>query len=267
MSFAVVALLLSYIFMSLIYVWLDLRIYKRTREMEGVLVDFLQFVSENLKAGMTFDHALFFAIKPQFTVLASEVRIAAKRAMTGQDVEEALTEFAGKYDSQVLSRNFALIVEGLRGGGEVASIIDRVVENLRETKKLKEEMAATTLGYVIFITFVVTVIAPGLFALAKQLLIILGKFLTQISSSLNQAQNLPFKFSATSITPGDFTSFTYLSLIAVSTFSSMIISIIQRGDVKSGLKYVPVFVIVSMVLFFIFQNIIGTVIGAFFTGM
>jgi pilus assembly protein TadC len=266
-SFAVVGIVISYLAMSAIYVWLDMRIFKRTQEMESVLVDFLQFVSENLKAGMSFDRALFFAIKPQFTVLSSEVRIAAKRAMTGEDVEEALTELARKYDSNVLSRSFSLIVEGLRGGGEIAGIIDRVVENLRETKKLKEEMAATTLGYVIFITFVVTVIAPGLFALAKQLLLILGKFLGQIALALNQAQNVPLKISTTGITPEDFTTFSYLALIVVSLFSSMIISIIQRGDVKSGLKYVPVFIIVSMVLFFVFQQAIGTVMSAFFTGV
>lgn len=266
-SFAVAALIISYLLMSAIYVWLDLRIFKRTQEMESVLVDFLQFVSENLKAGMSFDRALFFAVKPQFTVLASEVRIAAKRAMTGQDVEEALTELSRKYESNTLSRSFMLIVEGLRGGGQVADIIDRVVENLRETKKLKEEMGATTLGYVIFITFIVTTISPGLFALAKQLLIILGKFIGQLSGALNQAQNLPLKFSSVAIQPDDFTTFCYLGLIVVSVFSSMIISIIQRGDVKSGLKYIPVFAIVSVLMFAIFQRVIGVVMGSFFTGL
>ena len=266
-SFAVVALVISYLFMSLIYVWLDLRIFKRTWQMEAVLVDFLQFVSENLKAGMSFDRALFFAIKPQFTVLAAEVRIAAKRAMTGQDVEEALTELARKYDSNVLSRSFALIVEGLRGGGEVSYIIDRVVDNLRETKKLKEEMVATTLGYVIFISFVVMAIAPGLFALAKQLLIILGKFITQLTGALSQSSTLPLSFSAVAITPDDFTKFSYLSLGVVSLFSSMIISTIQKGNVKSGIRYVPVFIIISIVMFFIFQSLLGIMLGAFFSGI
>lgn len=266
-SFAAAALIISYLMMSAVYVWLDLRIFSRTQEMETVLVDFLSFVSENLKAGMSFDKALFFAIKPQFTVLASEVRIAAKRAMTGEDVEEALIELSRKYDSNTISRSLLLIVEGLRGGGEVAGVIDRVVENLRETRKLKEEMAATTLGYVIFISFIVTTISPGLFALAKQLLIILGKFIGQLSGALNQAQNLPLKFSSVAIQPDEFTTFCYLSLVVVAVFSSMIISIIQRGDVRSGLKYVPVFAIVSIVMFAVLQRIVGVVMGSFFSGL
>jgi len=263
-GFAVVALVISYLLMSCLYVWLDLRIFKRTTEMETVLVDFLQFVSENLKAGMSFDRALFFAIKPQFTILASEVRIAAKRAMTGQDVEDALAELSAKYDSNVLSRSFSIVVEGLRGGGEVAAVIDRVVDNLRETKKLKEEMQATTLGYVIFISFVVMGIAPGLFALAKQLLVILSKFVGNLAGSLNQAQGLSISFSTVAITPEQFTNFVYMALGVTGLFSAMILSLIQRGNVRSGLRYVPVFIIISYVVFWISDKLLTNVLGVFF---
>jgi Flp pilus assembly protein TadB len=263
-SVAVAGLLLSYLSMSIIYVWTDLRIFKRTQEMEKVLVDFLQFVSENLKAGMSFDRALFFAIKPQFTVLASEVRIAAKRAMTGEDVEEALTELSQKYDSQVLSRSLIIIVEGLRSGGEVAPVIDRVVDNLRETKKLKEEMAATTLGYVIFVSFVVMALAPGLFALAKQLLDVLAKFLGQLSGALNAAQNLPLRFATVSITDVQFLWFAYSALLIISVFASLIISQIQYGNIRSGAKYVPVFAVVSVAIFYVAQLVLGGFISAFF---
>ena len=263
-SVAVVGILLSYLSMSVIYVWTDLRIFKRTSEMEKVLVDFLQFVSENLKAGMSFDRALFFAIKPQFTVLASEVRIAAKRAMTGEDVEEALTELSRKYDSPVLSRSLTIIVEGLRSGGEVAPVIDRVVDNLRETKKLKEEMSATTLGYVIFVAFVVMVLAPVLFGLAKQLLVVLGKFLGQLSGALNAAQNLPLRFATVSITDVQFMWFAYSALLVISVFASLIISQIQNGNVKSGAKYVPVFAVVSVAIFYVAQLVLGIFVSAFF---
>jgi Flp pilus assembly protein TadB len=263
-SIVVVGIFLSYLSMSIIYIWTDLRIFNRTNEMEKVLVDFLQFVSENLKAGMSFDRALFFAIKPQFTVLAAEVRIAAKRAMTGEDVEDALTELSRKYDSQILSRSLIIIVEALRGGGEVAPIIDRVVENLRETKKLKEEMSATTLGYVIFVSFVVMALAPGLFALAKQLLFVLGKFIGQLSGSINASQSLSFQFARVAITPEQFTIFCYFALATTSIFSSMIISQIQHGNIKSGVKYVPVFAVVSVTVFFVLQYLLGLMVSSFF---
>ncbi len=184
--------------------------------------------------------------------------------MTGQDVEDALSELSRKYDSPVLSRSFQIVVEGLKGGGEVASIIDKVVENLRETKKLKDEMRATTLGYAIFISAVVGVIAPGLFALAKQLLVILSKFVAQLSGSLSQASNLPVQFSTVAITPEDFTTFCYIALSVTSIFASLILSLIQRGNVRDGVRYIPVFVIVSVTVFYIAQLALGKMLALFF---
>ena len=47
----------------------------------------------------------------------------------------------------------------------------------------------------------------------------------------------------------------------------MIISTIQKGNVKSGIRYVPVFIIISLAMFFIFQKVLGIMLGAFFSGI
>ncbi len=95
---------------AVIYFYLDLRIFNRTKQMEEMLPDFLKFVSENLKGGMSFEKALWSAIKPEFGILATEVRLAAKKVMTGQDVDDSITEFTDKYDSPMLRRSFNLII-------------------------------------------------------------------------------------------------------------------------------------------------------------
>ncbi|MBU4493638.1 MAG: type II secretion system F family protein, partial [Nanoarchaeota archaeon] len=193
---------------AIIYFYLDLRIFNRTKQMEEVLQEFLKFVSENLKGGMSFEKALWSAIKPEFGILASEVRLAAKKVMTGQDVDEAITEFTDKYDSPMLRRSFNLIIEGLKGGGRIAELIDRVIENIEETRMLKKDMAATNMTYVIFITFVVIVIAPGLFALSYQLLTILGNFVAKIGvTEVRGGITLPLTISTISIKPDDFVVF------------------------------------------------------------
>src|SRR3989344_8401954 len=88
--------LLSILVMFSVYFYIDLRIYNRTKEIEKILPDFLQYVASNLKGGMSFDKALWSAIKPRFGVLANEIEIAAKKVMTGGDVEDALQEFTTK---------------------------------------------------------------------------------------------------------------------------------------------------------------------------
>jgi hypothetical protein len=125
-------------------------------------------------------------------------------------------------------------------------------------------MSATTLGYVIFVSFVVMALAPGLFALAKQLLFVLGKFIGQLSGSINASQSLSFQFARVAITPEQFTIFCYFALATTSIFSSMIISQIQHGNIKSGVKYVPVFVVVSVTVFFVLQYLLGLMVSSFF---
>jgi len=238
--------------------YVDMRIYHRTKEMERVLPEFLQFVAGNLKGGMSFDRALWSAIRPRFGVLANEIEIAAKKVMTGGDVDLALLEFAGKYDSPTLRRSMELIVEGMRGGGEIVYLIDRVIENLTEADILKKEMAASVTSYVIFITFIVLFVAPGLFALGFQLLTIVSSFSAKIGS-VQAAGAFPLKFAIGGFDIGMFKNFSMGSLAVISVFSCMILSIIQKGSYRDGVKYVPVFLAVSLINYLLIVKLLSHV--------
>jgi pilus assembly protein TadC len=258
-----IASLVALVSFGIIYFYLDLKIFNRTVQMEEVLEDFLKFVSENLKGGMAFEKALWSAIKPEFGVLGTEISLTAKKVMTGEDVEDAVQEFTAKYDSPILKRSFNLIIEGLKGGGQVGELIDRVIENIGETRALKKEMATTNMTYVIFIMVVVLLITPGLFALSYQLLIILGSFISKIGATQtsNSAVNLAFSVSRISISPSDFIAFSRYALILISVFSSMIVSMIRKGSIKAGVVYIPVFVTISLIvhsiLVFLLSNVFG----------
>lgn len=250
--------LLSFLVMFGVYFYVDLRIYQRTKDIEAILPEFLQYVASNLKGGMSFDRALWSAIKPRFGVLANEIEIAAKRVMTGEDVDVALTEFTRLYDSPMLKRSFDLIIEGMRGGGSIVYLIDKVIENINDSQTLKKEMAASVTSYVIFISFIVIFVAPALFALSYQLLVIVNSFASKIGGTAGA--NLPIKFANVSIKPEEFANFSMLSVGIISSFSSMIISIIRRGDIKGGIKFVPLFIVLAIADYRVFMSILQ---GAF----
>lgn len=247
-----------------IYFYIDLKIFNRVTDIEEHLDKFLQQVSDSLKGGMTFDKALWNSAKSEFGVLAEEVKIIAKVATTGKDVEGALRKFIDKYDSPTIKRTFILIAESVKSGGKITDILDRIVKDLRDTRKLNREMKTAVLNYVIFIALIVMVIAPGLFAVSGQLLQILAKFVGTLSGSLTGAASpLAFSISPVAITFSDFKIFSTLSLGVIGIFSSMIISIINKGNIKGGLKYIPVFLIVSIILFHVFSKILGLVFSSF----
>ena len=259
---AVIQMALIALVVLFIAFFLNITIYKRTKAIEASLADFLVLVSTNLKGGLSLEQSLWAAIRPEFGLLAEEMTIVSKRVMTGNDLTESLIEFINKYDSPSLQRNLMLIVGEVESGGKIVTVIDKVIAALKRTKALKEEMSAATISYMIFIGAVVVVISPALFALAFQLLNIIIGFTSSLGSSLtsSSAISIPINFDA-KIDVNNFKRFSVMALATISICSSMIISIIEKGDIKGGLKYIPAFTIASIVLYFVFMVVLGSVFG------
>lgn len=251
---------------------LNLKIYGRTKEIEDKLPDYLDLVITNLRSGMSFDKSLFSAIRPEFGVLAREVGMVSKRVLTGNDTAASLHEFSQRYDSPILRRSIDLIVSEIDSGGEIAVVIERVVDNLRKTKRLKDEMRSSVISYMMFISIIVMVLSPLLFALANTILTVILSFADQIAagpSSGSQMGSAASMFESLArlaeneefIVQG-FRNFSYAALITISLFAGMIVSIIEKGDIRGGIKYIPIFIAVTVILYTISSGIIQSVFGS-----
>jgi archaellum biogenesis protein FlaJ (TadC family) len=236
-----------------VYFFLDYQIYRRTRAIEDVLPDFLQLASSNIAAGMSIDKALWYAIRPNFGVLANEMEDVAKATMAGEDLEVSLIHFTERYESVMLRRSINILIEGLRAGGEMADLLNKIALNIEELKIMKKEMAASVTTYAIFITFASIIIAPFLFALATELLTIITKITgsLQVSSASVLSLGKPDPAAI-----GNFKLFSVLMLIISTIFSASIVSVIKRGNVLEGIKSIPVFAIVAIFIYFISTSLL-----------
>lgn len=265
-TWIVLPLGITLILALLLYLYLDLKIFNRTSKMEAVLPDFLRFVSENLKGGMSFERALWSAIRPEFGILGTEVRLAAKRVMTGSDIEDAIKEITAKYHSPTLRRSFDLIVEGMRGGGKTAYIIDKIVEDLEQTAELKAEMKATNLSYIIFVSVIVLGVAPALFALSYQFLQILISISIKMGSVPQGELGIAPMISLGNVTidPTTFRTFSREALGVIAVFAAMLISQISNGNIKSGVRIIPFFLGITQIIYtlcmLLLQNLFGNII-------
>jgi pilus assembly protein TadC len=257
----VVFILLLFALWVLFYLVLDLKIFNRKINIEDVLPDYLQLTASNIKAGMTIDRALWYAVRPRFGVLAKEIEIVAKETMRGEDLKDALQKFADKYDSILLKRSISLLIEGIEAGGEIGNLLNKIAINIQETKIMKKEMAANVTTYVIFISFATVAAAPVLFALAGVLIKVISGLGSTLGGTTTAATaGFALSFSGAGIKYSDFRIFAIVSLIITSFFSAMIISTIQKGNAKLGLKYIPIFIIVTITFFFIADKVLGTLI-------
>ena len=234
-------------------------IFRRTMEIEEVLPDFLQEVSINLRAGMSFDKALWNSIEPEFGVLEKEIEIVAKKVMAGADTEQALKEFAEKYKSILLQESLDMIIVGLRSGGSISDLIDKIVENVKDASYLRKELIASVTSYVIFITLTAIVISPALFALSYNLMQIIQSLGEKLTTSAAYGI-FPIGMGYKSINPQDFILFSKISVIIIASVSSMIIADLREGSIIGGIKYILIFIPIS---YFVYVGMLGLFLGVF----
>ncbi len=241
---------------------LSVKVYRRTKEMENALPDYLSLVITNLRGGMSFEKSLWGAIKPEFGVLSEEITIVSKKVMTGNDATDALVEFSMKYESPILRRAMDLIIGELRTGGRVAEVIEKIVDDMVKSRELHAEMSASVITYMIFIGVIVMAIAPVLFALAFHLLNIVLDFASSLGSQLNNtAMGISINISRDAVNTNYFKWFSMLALGVIAVFSSMIVSIIEKGNIKEGLKYIPMFLISSELVYIIVMFALGSILS------
>jgi Flp pilus assembly protein TadB len=260
MSFVwiLIFILLLIVIWLMFYLMLDFKIFKRNVGIEEVLPDFLQLTSANVRAGMAIDRALWYSVRPRFGVLAQEIEIVAKETVAGKDLNEALLEFTQKYDSDLLTRSVYLLIEGLNAGGEVGDLLNKISSNIRESRLMRKEMAASVMTYVIFISFATMTAAPVLFALSEQLLAIISSLMTNINMPTGSSMGgFSTAFSTIAIQASDFRIFAILMLLITSFFSASIVAIIRKGNIKAGARYIPTYMIVSITVFYLASAILS----------
>ena len=257
-----VFIILIFILWVFFYIFVDLKIFKRKVTIEDVLPDFLQLTASNIKAGMTIDRALWYAVRPRFGVLAKEIETVAKETMRGEDLKTALQKFADKYDSVLLKRSLSLLIEGLEAGGEIGNLLNKIAIHIQENKIMRKEMSANVTTYVIFISVATIGAAPILFALSGVLIQVISSLGSNLGGASSAATaGFGLSFGGTGIKYTDFRIFAVVSLIITSFFSAIIVATIKSGDAKLGLRNIPVFMIITVTLFFIADKILGSLIG------
>lgn len=251
--------------LMLIYVFIMLKVMNRRKQIEAVLADYLQMVSANVQSGLPIDQAMWYAVRPQFGILSKEIETVAKKTMTGSELDSALMEFADRYESDTLRKSMILLIEGLKAGGAVGNLLNKISYNIKETEIMRKEMASSVTVYSIFIMFSTLIAAPLLFSVSNQLIVLMTELLStvdlgSIENTLGQSQ-LPLNIGNIEITPEGFQRFVLAMLAISASFASLLIATVKRGDYKEGIKWVPIYVGLSIVIFIIFRAIFSKVIG------
>jgi flagellar protein FlaJ len=230
---------------------------------ETVLPDALQLMAANIRSGLTPDKALLFSARPEFGVLEKEIKLAAAKAVAGEALEDALLSLGKKIKSRIINRTFNLIVEGMRKGGEIASLLEQTADDIRELKLLKKEIAAQVGMYAIFIFIAVGFASPILFSFSSHLVetmsIIGSKLKLPESSSYTVVGGL--RLGLVKVSLEFIRAYCLLTLTFSSIFGSLLIGLLQEGKEKAGLKYIPLLLAINFTIYFAARFVLSSLMG------
>lgn len=244
------------------YAYVMLAAEKRKDEIERILPDALLLISANIKSGLTVDKALLISARNEFGPLAKELRITAMQMFGGKSLEQALNNLKGRSNSEVFDEVIKLLVDGVKSGGNLSDLLESSAQDIRKTLNLRQEIASNVRMYVVFILMAALFGAPLLFAISN--------YLTSTTAQMWGTTNVDFSELPTSglfdiqqpnFRPEFFRDFSLAAIIITNLFAALIISEIKNGTVKQGIKYIPIFIIISLLIFFTVNHLVGTMVG------
>lgn len=259
--FAGLFVLILFIF----YIRLVLQADKRAREAENSLPDALQLMATNLRAGLTTDKAFLVSAREEFGSLNFEFKKVAKEIATGKDLSTSLSDMSKRIRSNIVARTIDLIIFGITSGGELASLLEESASSLRQQLLTKKQIHSSVFMYTIFIFIAVGFISPFLFSLSTVLTEIMGSILGGVEAIPTEvATKVPLAISAVLIS-SSFIKFFAITLIIISAIlSSLVLGLINSGEEKDGLKYIPFLIVISLSVFFLVKIFIKGLLSFFF---
>ncbi|MBW2981012.1 type II secretion system F family protein [Candidatus Woesearchaeota archaeon] len=250
-----------------VYFFLLLRVDAKAKFVESILPDVLQLMTSNLRAGLTTDKALLLSARPEFGPFQDEINRIGKEITTGIDIGDALLDITKRIRSEMLKKTMNLIVSGLRSGGELASLLEQTARNLRQEGIVASRIRANVMMYVIFVFIAVCFGAPMLFGLSTFLVEVLTTSLGAIEiPETTLATSLPISFTEVTVTADFVVRYSILFLVTSAILGSLILGLISRGKEREGIKFIPVLVTSSLVVFFLVRFVIRNMLSGLLPG-
>jgi len=244
-----------------------LSVDRRGRFVDEILPDALLLVSANIRAGYIPSRALLLSARKEFGPLAEAIKRSGKEIMSGKSLEEGLKEIPKTIKSDDLKRTIDLIVQGIRGGGQMVSLLEENAIDIRRRQAITKEIKANTMMYAIFIAFAGCLGAPGLYALSSYLAVTMNELTPDMSMSSAISSKVSFiKMGGVSISEEFLLQFSLLAIIITTFFGGLILGLINSGKEKDGLKFAPILTIIALLIFLGARFVISTMFGSMLPG-
>ncbi len=216
---------------------------KRKREVEERLPDFLRDIANSSASGMTIFDSMKSASEGDYGALTPELKMMASQLSWGIPVDEALTNFAKRINTNEVKRLAITINKALEIGGNTPTVFNAAANEIDQIKRVEQQRRVEMSLYsiVIFISFfvflaVILIINSTIFAAITDLQ---GEMAGQAIGGMRIAQ----------IDPNAIKDMLFVFVFVQSLGGGMLGGFMMEGKLSSGVKQAFVLVLVSFIVF------------------
>ncbi|MCU0861215.1 MAG: type II secretion system F family protein [Methanomassiliicoccales archaeon] len=224
------------------------RKYKRIKEIESRLPDFLRDVAEAGRFGMTLAEAVKVASRGRYGGLTPEIRRMAAQIDWGVPAAEAMRLFAERVETPLTNRMMSIIIKANDAGGNVADVLTMVAHDAREVMLSEDErriaMATyTVVIYVSFMVFIATIFILNVTFLPK--MVEAGSSITTGLEQTGSAGSLPVNIQ-TEVIPT--IQLIFIVSVVVHAFGDGILAgVLQDGRIANGMRHSFIMLLVGLI--------------------
>ena len=247
----------------IIYAAIEFKIEQRKSFVENILPLYLDLTAANVRSGLALTNAMTIVERPEFKKFNDDIKLMGKQLYSGESMERVLTQLTSRYRSQELKRTIRMVLEAERYGGGMTDLLKQISKDLRNEHIIQKEVSGQLFMYMIFIAFAALAAAPVLFAMTSQMIGITLNIWSKIS--LNSLSSVPstgisfLKFSTPQITLAGYQDFALASIILITGMCAFIVSAISSGRMIRGMRYLPLFILMGLIVYFIVGLVVGNI--------
>ena len=216
---------------------------KKKREVEEKLPDFLRDIANSSASGMTIYDSIKSAAEGDYGELTPELKMMVSQLSWGIPIDEALTNFSQRIDTNEVKRLALTINKALEIGGNTSAVFNAAAKEIDQIKRveLQRKTEMSLYSIVIFISFFVflavilvinTTIFAAIYALQDQMA---GRSI----GSLQIAR----------IDPNAVKDMFFIFVLVQSLGGGLLGGFMMEGRISSGVRQAFILVLVSFVVF------------------
>lgn len=124
--------------------WIKKKEKKRIQKFNDGLADMISTVVGSLRAGFSFPQALQTVVEEADDPISSEIGFVLKEMQYGSSLEDSLNELYERMPSEDLELMIQAILIQRQVGGNLATVLDKIVETIRERTKIQRQISTLT---------------------------------------------------------------------------------------------------------------------------